>query len=79
MKYLGFRYNDMLNAIAGKIAKTMPALLILITVGLLIGTWIAGGTIPMMIYYGLKVIDPKFLYITALFLTSVVSICTGTS
>jgi Na+/H+ antiporter nhaC len=79
VKYLGFSYNDMLDAIAGKIAKTMPALLILITVGLLIGTWIIGGTIPMMIYYGLKVIDPKFLYITALLLTSVVSVCTGTS
>ena len=79
VKYLGYGYNDMLNAIANKIAKTMPALLILITVGLLIGTWIAGGTIPIMIYYGLKAIDPKFLYITALILTSIVSVCTGTS
>ncbi|URL02172.1 Na+/H+ antiporter NhaC [Avibacterium sp. 20-126] len=79
VKYLGYSYDEMLGAIAGKIAKTMPALLILITVGLLIGTWIAGGTIPMMIYYGLKVIDPKFLYITALLLTSIVSVCTGTS
>ncbi|WP_065237871.1 Na+/H+ antiporter NhaC [Gallibacterium genomosp. 3] len=76
---LGYSYNDILNAIADKIAKTMPALLILISVGLLIGTWISGGTIPMLIYYGLKVIDPKFLYVTALVLTSVVSICTGTS
>lgn len=79
VKYLGHSYQDMLNSISAKIAKTMPALLILITVGLLIGTWIAGGTIPMMIYYGLKVINPKFVYITALVLTSIVSICTGTS
>lgn len=43
----------------------MPALLILITVGLLIGTWISGGTIPMMIYYGLKAISPEYLYVTA--------------
>ena len=57
----------------------MPALLILITVGLLIGTWISGGTIPMMIYYGLKAISPEYLYVTALFLTAIVSICTGTS
>ncbi|HDR1048484.1 TPA: Na+/H+ antiporter NhaC, partial [Pasteurella multocida] len=79
VKHLGYNYSDILNAIAAKIAKTMPALLILITVGLLIGTWIAGGTIPMMIYYGLKIIDPQFLYITALVLTSIVSVCTGTS
>lgn len=79
VKHLGYSYNQMLEAVSAKIAKTMPALLILITVGLLIGTWIAGGTIPMMIYYGLKIIDPRFLYITALVLTSIVSICTGTS
>lgn len=79
VNYLGHDYSDILDAIAAKIAKTMPALLILITVGLLIGTWIAGGTIPMMIYYGLKIIDPQFLYITALILTSIVSVCTGTS
>ncbi|MBR0573147.1 MULTISPECIES: Na+/H+ antiporter NhaC [Pasteurellaceae] len=79
VKYLGFSYQDILSSIAEKIAKTMPALLILITVGLLIGTWIAGGTIPMMIYYGLKIIDPQYIYITALGLTSIVSVCTGTS
>lgn len=76
---LGHSYSEILEAIAEKIAKTMPALLILITVGLLIGTWISGGTIPMMIYYGLKAISPEYLYVTALFLTAVVSICTGTS
>ncbi|WP_249960956.1 Na+/H+ antiporter NhaC [Histophilus somni] len=79
VKMLGYSYNDILDSISFKISKTMPALLILITVGLLIGTWIIGGTIPMMIYYGLKIIDPKFIYITALFLTAIVSICTGTS
>lgn len=76
---LGYSYNEMLEAIAEKIAKTMPAILILITVGFMIGAWMVGGTIPMMIYYGLKIIDPQFLVITALLVTSVVSICTGTS
>ncbi len=76
---LGYSYSEILESIAQKIAKTMPALLILITVGLMIGTWIAGGTIPYMIYYGLKIIDPQWLYITALCVTAIVSICTGTS
>ncbi|WP_439259002.1 Na+/H+ antiporter NhaC [Lonepinella sp. BR2930] len=79
VKKIGYSYIEMMEAISAKIAKTMPALLILITVGLLIGTWIIGGTIPMMIYYGLKIISPEYLYITALILTSIVSICTGTS
>lgn len=76
---LGYSYNDMMEAISGKIAKTMPAILILITVGFMIGAWMVGGTIPMMIYYGLKIIDPQFLIITALLVTAVVSLCTGTS
>lgn len=79
VKRLGYSYNDILTSISQKIAKTMPALLILISVGLLIGTWMAGGTIPLMIYYGLKMIDPAMLYVTALLVTSVVSVCTGTS
>jgi NhaC family Na+:H+ antiporter len=79
VKRLGHSYNDILASISQKIAKTMPALLILISVGLLIGTWMAGGTIPLMIYYGLKLINPAMLYVTALLVTSVVSVCTGTS
>lgn len=79
VKRLGHDYNAILESISQKIAKTMPALLILISVGLLIGTWMAGGTIPLMIYYGLKLIDPAMLYVTALLVTSVVSVCTGTS
>lgn len=76
---LGYSFNEMMGAISGKIAKTMPAILILITVGFMIGAWMVGGTIPMMIYYGLKIIDPQFLVITALLVTSIVSLCTGTS
>ena len=45
----------------------------------MIGAWMVGGTIPMMIYYGLKIIDPQFLLITAFLVTAVVSVCTGTS
>lgn len=79
VKRLGHSYSAILESISQKIAKTMPALLILISVGLLIGTWMAGGTIPLMIYYGLKLINPTMLYVTALLVTAVVSVCTGTS
>jgi len=76
---LGYSYNDIIDSIAQKIAKTMPAILILIMVGFMIGAWMIGGTIPMMIYYGLKIINPQFLLITAFLVTSIVSLCTGTS
>ncbi|MBQ4901407.1 Na+/H+ antiporter NhaC [Paenibacillus sp. Marseille-P2973] len=76
---LGYSYDDIMGSIAQKIGKTMPAILILITVGFMIGAWMVGGTIPMMIFYGLKIINPQFLLITAFLVTSVVSLCTGTS
>ena len=76
---LGYTWDEIIGAIAEKIAKTMPAVLILIVVGALIGTWMAGGTIPMLIYYGLKIINPKFLALIALVVTAIVSLCTGTS
>lgn len=76
---LGHNYDDIMGSISQKIAKTMPAILILITVGFMIGAWMIGGTIPMMIYYGLEIINPQFLLITAFIVTSIVSLCTGTS
>lgn len=77
--YLGYSWDEIMDSIVGKLSKTMPAIFILIIVGFLIGTWMIGGTIPMMVYYGLKVINPSFLVVTAFLVTSVVSICTGTS
>ena len=61
------------------LAKAMPAILVLITVGALIGTWIAAGTIPMLIYYGLELISPRLFLVTACIMCSIVSPVTGTS
>lgn len=77
--YLGYSWDDIMNGIVGKLSKTLPAIFILIIVGFLIGTWEIGGTIPMMVYYGLKIINPSYLVVTAFIVTAVVSICTGTS
>lgn len=77
--YLGYTWDEIMDSIVGKLSKTMPAIFILIIVGFLIGTWMIGGTIPMMVYFGLKVINPAFLVVTAFLVTAVVSLCTGTS
>ena len=76
---LGYTWDDIIESIVGKLSKTMPAILILIVVGMLVGTWMIGGTIPMLVYYGLKIINPKFLIITSFWVTAFVSIATGTS
>lgn len=76
---VGVTWDEMLDEISNKIAKGMPAILILVTVGAMVGTWMAAGTIPLMIYYGVQIVNPKFLLVTAFLITAVVSVVTGTS
>src|SRR5512135_3634074 len=76
---LGFKWRDMERGIVESIHKAMPAILIMLSVGILVGSWMASGTIPMVIYYGLKLISPKFFLATACLVCSVVSLASGTS
>ena len=76
---VGCTWDDMLDEISQKIAKGMPAILILIVVGAMVGTWMTSGTIPMMIYYGVQIVSPKWLLVTAFLITCLVSVATGTS
>jgi Na+:H+ antiporter, NhaC family len=77
--FLKFDWSEMEKGIVDGIHKAMPAILIMLCVGILIGSWIASGTIPMVIYYGLKLISPKFFLVTACFVCSLTSVATGTS
>jgi len=76
---LGYTWQELEQGIVLSISKGMPAMLIVICVGLLIGSWIACGTIPMLVYFGLKIISPQFFLVTACIVCSVVSLFTGTS
>jgi NhaC family Na+:H+ antiporter len=77
--FLRFSWHEMERGIVDSIHKAMPAILIMLCVGILIGSWIVCGTIPMVIYYGLKLISPKFFLVTACFVCSITSLATGTS
>ena len=77
--FLRFSWQEMEKGIVDSIHKAMPAILIMLCVGILIGSWIASGTIPMVIYYGLKLISPKYFLVTACFVCSLTSLATGTS
>jgi NhaC family Na+:H+ antiporter len=57
----------------------MQAMLILYIIGMLVGTWIPGGVVPSMIYYGLSILNPAAFLLTALIICSIVSFATGTS
>ena len=76
---IGLKWSDVQKEIQRKFGKAIPSILILISVGFVISTWMASGTIPMMIYYGIKMVSPKLLILTAFIVTAIVSMCTGTS
>lgn len=76
---LKFKWKEMEKGIVDSIHKAMPAILIMLCVGILIGSWISCGTIPLVIYYGLKLISPQFFLVTACFVCSLTSLATGTS
>ncbi len=76
---LRFRWEDMQKGIVESISKAMPAILIMLCVGVLIGSWMASGTIPMIIYYGLKLISPQFFLVTACLVCSITAMAAGTS
>lgn len=77
--YLGYSWKDIEGAIVDKLAKAFPAIMILITVGLMIGAWLVSGTIPFLVYIGLQIISPKFIIVTSFLVTVVLSVSTGTS
>jgi NhaC family Na+:H+ antiporter len=76
---LGFSWKEMQDGIIESVTQAMPAMLIVICVGLLIGSWISSGTIPLLITYGLKAISPAYFLSTACLVCSLVSLFTGTS
>ena len=76
---LGYTWEELEKGIIDSIGSVMQAILILAVIGMLIGTWIAGGVVPTLIYYGLQILSPSFFLITALLLCSIVSIATGSS
>lgn len=76
---VGVRWDDMMVGIREKFDTAMPSILILISIGILIGSWMISGTIPMMIYYGMELINPRFIVLIAFIVTAIISAVTGTS
>lgn len=77
--FLKNKWADVEKGIMDSIMNAMQAILICCIIGLIIGSWIAGGIVPSLIYYGLKILSPKFFLVTCLLVCSVISIATGSS
>lgn len=75
----GYSYAECQEAILYGCNIAMLPMMILMMIGVLIGSWIAAGTIPTLIYYGLQVLTPTIFLATVCFVCSVASVTTGSS
>lgn len=72
-------FSAMMEAVAENVKSTTGALLILLMVGSLAGTWLISGVIPSMIYYGLQILHPTYFLPACVVICAVISVATGSS
>ncbi|MBO6829012.1 Na+/H+ antiporter NhaC [Allomuricauda sp.] len=72
-------YEQMIAEVAENVRSTTGALLILLMVGALSGTWLVSGIIPAMIYYGLQILNPTIFLAASVIICAIISIATGSS
>jgi len=77
--YHSISYKNMLVKIADNFQSVAGAIIILLFVGALAGTWLASGIIPAMIYYGLKVLHPSIFLPSCIIICAIISLATGSS
>ena len=72
-------FDQMLEEVALNIKSTAGAILILLMVGGLAGTWLISGVIPTMIYYGMQFLNPNIFLVSCVIICAVISVATGSS
>lgn len=75
----GWSWADVEKMMVNGVARALPAIFILLIIGIIVGTWIASGVIPTMIYYGLSIIHPALFVPIVAIVTGIVSITLGSS
>jgi len=77
--YLGLSWTEIQDSIIRKISTALPAFFILFAIGVIISSWMISGTIPMLVYFGLELVNPQYLYVVSFLIPIVFSTLTGTS
>jgi Na+:H+ antiporter, NhaC family len=75
----GIKFPQMMNGIVASLGSAMGAILILLLIGSLAGTWMISGVVPALIYYGLDVLSPKIFLPASMLVCSIVSLASGSS
>ncbi len=76
---LGYIWSELERSIVKSISSAMAAMLILLMIGSLSGTWLISGIVPAMIYYGLQILNPALFLFAACIVSAIVSLATGSS
>ena len=77
--YLGISWNDMMSSAVKSISECIEAIIIMMSIGMVVGAWIAGGTVPFIIYWGLKIFSPQWLLPFTVVLCALMSTLIGSS
>jgi NhaC family Na+:H+ antiporter len=76
---LGYSWGELQRALIAGISTAMIAILILLSVGGLIGTWLMAGTVPSLIYYGLELLNPQWFFAASCVICAIAALATGSS
>lgn len=76
---IGCSWYEMRDGMIESVYRAVEALIIVMIVGMLIGSWVLAGSVPAMIFYGLELISPKYFLPTGCILCAVVSVATGSA
>ena len=76
---LKFSWETIQNGMIGSIKSALPAILILLLIGALAGSWMISGIVPTMIFYGLKILNPTIFLFAACLVSAIISLATGSS
>lgn len=77
--YLGISWSDMMSSAVKSISECIEAIIIMMSIGMVVGAWIAGGTVPFIIYWGLKIFSPQWLLPFTVVLCALMSTLIGSS
>lgn len=76
---IGYKWMEIERMMLSGIMQALQAIMILMIVGMMVGVWLLSGTIPSMIYYGMKLLKPSYFLATALIISAITSLATGSS
>lgn len=77
--FIGRKWRDVEEGMINGITVALQAVLILMTIGGLIGAWIQSGVVPTLIFYGLNLLSPQYFLLASLLICAIVSLSTGSS